>query len=136
MTHDSINLQIRELYTKLEKFHWSPKHPAEYVLLLPDAKKVVGIGLVAMNCPGAFNLVYALVKGALNTLADHQTAVNLYVTCERIARFEIKKQPLSSWLTLLSEEEFKVWISNVNCSGLPELQRIKILFSLPDIRGV
>jgi hypothetical protein len=137
MTPDTIDLQIRELVRKLAKFHWSPKHPSAYVLPHPESGKPVGVGIIAMQCPGAFNLMYVAVNGELSTIEDHRKAIDVLVTCGRLSRVEVEKHPLSSWLTLFTEEEFKNWMqTNVNCNGSPELTQVQAQLGLQDVRGV
>lgn len=138
MTPDTIDLQIRELVTKLAKFHWSPKHPSEYVLPHPESGKPVGVGIIAMQCPGAFNLMYVAVNGALSTYEDHQAAITMLVKCDKLAKIDVLKQPLSSWLTLFTEEEFKGWIQNVKCNGstAADIERVQATLGVPNIRRV
>ena len=138
MTPDTIHLQIRELVAKLGKFHWSPNHPSTYVFPHPESGNPVGVGVIAMRSPGAFNLMYVAVNGALSTMEDHQRAIDVLVKCDQLARFEVEKQPLSSWLTLFTEEEFKVWIKNVNCgpTHCEELARVQATLGVSDVRSV
>lgn len=42
----------------LPSVYWSEKHPTRYTVLSPESGRPVGIGLIAMECVAAFNLIW------------------------------------------------------------------------------
>ena len=137
MTDEKITAKVRKLYDKLERFYWSERHPTSYVIPHPETGANVGIGLIAMRCPGAFNLAYANVGGKLETLEAHQTAIRSMVTCDRLSQFSIKSQPMSAWLTLLTENEFRLWVKDVKydtVGSAKSLEEIREMLRVPEIR--
>lgn len=126
-----VRQQLYELVQKLQKFHWSPAHPSTYTITHPDNGKAVGIGIIAMRDPGAFNLVYSAVNGALATMSDQQRAVGLFVDYCEMVKQEVHTQSLSSWLTLLNQQEFKDWVqAEENNTDIPPYDLSRILHAI------
>lgn len=116
--------KIRAMYEKLSRFYWSPQHPAAYTIEHPSNGRAAGLGLLAMQSPAAFNLAYIAVGGKLDTLDDHIHAVTLFTGYRNLVEEEVNKQPLSSWILLMSAREFKNWIANdENCAELSDAGR-------------
>ena len=91
---------IENLLTKLTKWYWSPQYPTTYVL--PNG---AGLGKIAMQSPGAFNLTWQRC-GA--NLSDHVSAVNYFSLARtRLDSVLIDKQPLGSYATLMHPAEFR-----------------------------
>lgn len=132
--------QIRQMLRQLADFHWSPDHPSSYVIKHPDTGKDVGIGIIAMVAPGAFNLTYAAMNGQLGTMADHEKAVGLFIGFDKIAKLsEIDDTTLESFLTLLTQAEFKEWIQddrNAKCIRQEHLKRLCDALRIPELRRV
>lgn len=95
-------LDVRELCTKLTHYHWSPKLPQSYVL---DSGK--GLGTIAANCYGTFNLIWATHK--LESTNDHLAAITAFTVQRPKSEQIIRGAPLHDWLTLLNAHEFSYW---------------------------
>lgn len=138
-SNDAVRHKVDDLMQRLMKFYWSPSHPATYTLPHPQTGKTVGIGLIAMRDPAAFNMTHAAISGDFSTVSQHQRAVELFVSYEKLEKVEVGEQSLSEWITLLSESEFRNWITNADNSKLipePILKRICTGLRVPQVRRV
>ena len=104
---------------KLSKFYWSAETPDSYKVPHYKTGELVGIGRVAMQHPGSFNLTWSYMKGELGTYANHLDAVAFYSKAVKANDHVIDGAPLEEWLTLLNQAEYLTWYY-ANCSRLPD----------------
>lgn len=108
-----IDARLSSLLTKLSQYYWSERPPHKYVwkALSPGGKiTLVGLGTVAMECPGTFNAVWAwhgesklrMLKAQDALLTDFSKLVSMH-------RFVIDGASLADRLTLCSHEEYRSW---------------------------
>jgi len=110
--------KIRAMCAKAQQFYWSPQHPLDYKIRHPTNGRLVGIGVIAMREPGAFNLTYCAVQGKLDTMDDHRKAIALFTDFEQIAAYQIRGRSVSEHLTMLTKIEFTTWIQDDKNSNL------------------
>ena len=120
-------LDVKELCTKLAKYHWSPKLPTSYVV--PGG---AGLGTIAPNCYGTFNLVWANQR--LLTQEDHRQAIMLFIEQRLRSEQMIRGAPLADWLTLLTAKEFSYWYA-ANGSKVHAASRVVIERALLNVSG-
>lgn len=121
---------------RLEHYYWSPRHPREYVVESLDGSKQ-GIGLIAHQDYGAFNLVWATVP--LTRLFHHRVALLHFNEQASLNQQELEGAALGDWLTLLRPDEFKKWYTlRRDQVSPPAVERIdlalNVLDKLPPVR--
>lgn len=98
------------LIKKLIKYHWSPDPPYTYTINI--AGKTAGLGLIAMNCPAAFNIAWAASGGDLSTYAAQRGAVVVYSKASLLLNHNISRSiSVEDLATLMSQKEFGSWLS-------------------------
>ena len=122
-------LDVKELCARLSKFHWSPKPPHTYVTAQGH-----GLGSLAHNCYGSFNLIWA--THSLETREDHLKAISAFSTQRLHSTQIVKKVPLSDWLTLMNPQEFGHWYArNGNCVNIQSRMNIeKALYAIQNVQ--
>lgn len=120
-------LDIKQMCERLSKFHWSPDLPKTYTI---DGN---GLGNLAHNCYGSFNLIWAAYP--LVTVEDHMTAIGAFTTQRLHSTQIVKNVPLSDWLTLMNPVEFSYWYRD-HCNYLHKQSRINIEKALYAIQNV
>lgn len=134
-----IRQQVIDLFVRLENYHWSPDHPSTYRIKHPENGMLVGLGIIAMRQPGAFNLTYSAVRGALATMEDHKTAIALFIAFDKLVKSQVHGQELGDWLTMLSKEQFTTWVQDArNNKYLPisDIRRISDALQLHEVRRI
>lgn len=106
-----MKLGVRQLCEKLAHFYWSPSHPSSYLAKHPVSGAYVGLGRIAHECYGSFNIAYLSVGRNLSSLTQHELAIQFFVAAKKEMAFEVDGYPLSSYLMLLTEREFLEWYS-------------------------
>ena len=121
-------LDIKEMCERLSKFYWSPKHPSHYTV------SQGGLGAVAVNCYGSFNLIWA--THPLETKQDHIKAIEAFSTQRVHSTQVIKNVPLSDWLTLMNPKEFGHWYArNANYVNIHSRNNIeKALYAVQNVQ--
>ena len=96
--------KVTELVKRLSQYHWSPKQPMGYVLHIDG--KYRGIGAVANQNYGAFNLAWLSVLGDLSTVDKHHAALKTFELAKKLESSEISGIDVCSYATLMSMPEF------------------------------
>lgn len=115
MTDKVINHWIQ----KLSKFHWSPDHPETYLVKHLKTGDMVGIGRVAMQSPGSFNLAWAYSGSCIASYAKHVMVVAFFAKAAVINKYVIDGAELEEWLTVYNRTEYTNWYKTIY-SRLPE----------------
>jgi agmatine/peptidylarginine deiminase len=96
------------LLDRLTKWHWSPLHPDTYTF--QNNHERAGIGRIAHECYGTFNLTWLATGRKIETRDHHLDAIKFFCTMRPlIAMVEVDKQPLSSYMLLMRERQFLAW---------------------------
>ena len=118
----NIKQQVQAMWDRLANYHWSPKHPSEYVLRTED--KVRGIGLIAQNNYGAFNLAWASVEGRCGDLAEHTEIITRFSRYQTVTTHMLNDVPLSDWLCFLRPNGFRMLIQSTETIPVPLKQEL------------
>lgn len=105
----TVQEKVSTLITNLAKFHWSPKHPGEYVIITEGKPR--GIGLIASKDYGAFNLAWGECRGKWETHADQLGLVTTFCKYQACTPALVKGEPIGDWATLLSPKAMQVLIT-------------------------
>jgi hypothetical protein len=97
--------QIRKMCDRLANYHWSPKHPTEYVLPA-EGGKTKGIGLIAPKNYGAFNLAWADVGGKCETVAEQTSIIGRFTYYQAHTHHVLNDVPIGDWLCFLRPRGF------------------------------
>lgn len=114
----------------LPPVYWSEKHPSRYTVLSPESGKQAGIGLIAMQCMGAFNLLcnkfnWADWNGQRNGVSNFSTA-RLALT------IDLDGAPLADTVVALGPKGFKkYWRANRSRVPVHERRVIDRLLAFP-----
>lgn len=95
-------LDVKELCDRLSRYHWSPQPPSTYTL-----GQGRGLGAIAHNCYGTFNLIWATHE--LDTTEQHLTAIKAFSVQRTHSEQVVKGAAISDWMTLLNPAELAVW---------------------------
>lgn len=126
--------KLRKLLLKLGNYYWTPTRPEYYVMRIAGGQ-TIGLGTVAAEDYGLFNLVWASCP--LSTVEEHNTAIGLFKLMQQNMP-TVAGQSLSDWLTQLSPEEFHGWYA-ANADEIPPLFRYYItraLHALEQVRAI
>lgn len=96
--------KVRQLVSKLSKFHWSVKPPEQCVL--PDGS---GIGRLAYENMAAFNLAWCYHKPV--NAEGHNLAIASFVLLKEPLKVRYGSLTLEDAVMLLSKPEFYMWVS-------------------------
>lgn len=96
--------KVSDLINRLSKYYWSHDHPRSYVLFIDG--KYRGIGAVAYQNYGAFNLAWLSVLGDLSTVDKHLAALKTFELAKSLEASEISGVSVCSYATLLRPPEF------------------------------
>lgn len=99
-----MSQKVAELIARLSKYYWSHDHPRSYVLFIDG--KYRGIGAVAHQNYGAFNLAWLSVLGDLSTVDKHHAALKTFELAKSLETSEISGVSVCSYATLLRPPEF------------------------------
>ena len=102
---------VKELCEKLANYHWSPMHPSNYVIPA-GFRKVKGIGLIAKQDYGAFNLAWAASANKWKTEEDQGVLIQLFSMYQKHTHYLINNVPVGDWLCLLKPKGFSFLIEN------------------------
>lgn len=121
-----MTFNVQQLYDKLHKFYWSPKHPNEYVIKLYG--KVAGIGLAAGEDYAAFNYAWAVTTQSLETEEGQRAATIAWVEGKTITGTKVGDTDLAWHMTRQGLPEFKKWYAEnwrtITPSVLPVLRKL------------
>jgi hypothetical protein len=123
--------EVKQLVARLSRYYWSPNHPTTYTT--PEGR---GLGRLAPECYGTFNLVWATHK--LDTVQDHLKAISAFTEQKALASEVVKGAEIGSWLTLLQPHEMAFWLQE-NRGQVSRKTRTNIeraLNALQDLRRV
>lgn len=103
---------VRNLLNRLTKFYWSENPPETYVIKNPTSGEHCGIGLIASQNYGAFNLTWVSSKGEDNwrTFAGQTTLCVDFTRNKPITQHKVNGVCLVDYLCLYSQKEFTNWM--------------------------
>jgi len=101
---------VKMLLNKLGKFYWSDEVPETYTILNPTTGEKCGIGLIASQNYGAFNLTWAAFKGDWHTFAGQTTLCVEFSKNKPITQHKVGGVMLVDYLCLYSQSEFVNWM--------------------------
>lgn len=104
---------VKHWIQKLTQFHWSPELPEKYLVKHSSSGEMVGIGRVAMQYPGSFNLTWAYAKESVDNYAKHVMAVAFFTKAVAVNKHEIDGANLEEWLTVYTRTEYTDWYKSV-----------------------
>lgn len=122
-THELF--KVRRLLNQLSNYYWTPTRPEYYVIRLASGQ-TVGLGKIASEDYGLFNLVWA--SSPLTTVEQHMAAIELFRQLKSQVPV-VAGQSLSDWLTQLSPAQFEQWYLR-NEAELPMVFRLHIIRAL------
>ena len=98
--------EISEMIKTLSRYWWSPRHPSTYLTTGANGRPA-GIGLLAHECPAAFNVVWSIQP--LVTFEDHKSAIMVWSQLNRQLDCRVGDEYLDWSITSRTREEFKNW---------------------------
>ena len=119
-----VKQQIKTMCDRLANYHWSPKHPSEYVIKSPDGQ-TRGIGIIAQNNYGAFNLAWAAVEGKCKTMEEHVEIITKFSGYQAVTTLTLNDVPISDWLCFLRPNAFHLLVDA--SKGLPANAKQELL---------
>ena len=96
---------VKQLLAKLSNFYWSPEHPSHYVLQLDNGREK-GVGLIAYQNYGAFNLAWGSNQGRADTEDHHITLAIDFSKYRRYTAYKMGEQTVGDWACMLRPKEF------------------------------
>lgn len=101
---------VKNLLNRLNKFYWSDNPPETYTIPNPTTQEICGIGLIASQNYGAFNLTWASFKGNWKTFdGQTQLCVN-FAKNKPITQHKVNGVMLIDYLCLYSQKDFINWM--------------------------
>lgn len=101
---------VKTLLNRLTKFYWSDNPPESYVILNPTTKEHCGIGLIASQNYGAFNLTWASSTGDWRTFAGQTQLCVDFTRNKPITQHKVNGVMLLEYLCLYQQKEFINWM--------------------------
>ena len=98
-------MNIKNLYNKLSKYYWSPDHPSHYVIDFPDGTQK-GLGLIANQNYGAFNLAWGAAQGRWQTKDDQIELVTAFSRYRLVTQHIMGQQTVGDWACMLQPADF------------------------------
>lgn len=121
-----MSFNVQQLYEKLHKFYWSPRHPNDYVIKLYG--RTVGIGLTAGQDYAAFNYAWATTPLSLDTEAGQRAVTCAWVAGKQITGIRVGDTDLAWHMTRQGLLEFKTWYASnwktISQDALPVLRKL------------
>lgn len=105
-------MTFKDLCDRLRKFYWSEHHPSRYVICHPtNENRMAGIGTIAHESYGAFNIAFALCAGDLHSIAGQRKIVDTFTQVRINSDLTqiVDGAELSDTLLVLDQEAFGVW---------------------------
>lgn len=130
-----MSFDVNQLYAKLSRFYWSPKHPSEYVIRLYG--KIAGVGLIAHQDYAAFNYAWAATHLSLDTEAGQRAATFSFVAAQQITKLAVEDADLGWQMTRQSLPEFKLWYA-ANWKTVPResISLIRKLYNADEVQAL
>jgi len=94
-----MNENMQQMLQKLTKWYWSDKFPTSYV----DGRGA-GLGRVALDAPGAFNVTWAKYR---ENLLGQEPVMYFAMVSIQLSRVQLKGEPLETYASIYSYEKFR-----------------------------
>lgn len=107
--------RITKLLTRLGKFYWSPEVPEHYVIPQPDTGKPCGIGTIAYQNYGAFNLTWVSTEADWQTMAGQTELCTTFAQIKPLTQHKVNGVCLADYLTLYQPKGFVRWLTDEKC---------------------
>lgn len=107
-----MNEKMQQMVQGLTKWYWSDKFPTSYV----DSKKA-GIGRVALDAPGAFNITWAKYR---ENLIGQEQVHYFAVMSIQLGRVQVKGETLETYASLYTYKQFRdLYLANYKTMPSP-----------------
>lgn len=116
--------KVKAMLHRLSNFYWSPNHPSTYVVTRGPTKGLYGIGLIASQSYGAFNLTWATSKADWATVAGQAQICDEFQRHKPITERKIRGVYLLDYLTLYKPKAFLNFINTE--PSVPETLRSEL----------
>jgi hypothetical protein len=99
--------KVRHMCRWLSRFWWTPVPPHECVFQLDG--KTAGVGLLAKQDYGAFNLAYAMIGFDLDSEMQHRAFLGVWGYARNLSGVGVDGFTVGDMATLLPPPAFRAW---------------------------
>lgn len=99
------------ILNRLKKFYWSPEPPETYVIKHPDTGNFCGIGTIAHQNYGAFNLTWVSTDADWHTMTGQTQLCTEFAQIKPLTQHKVNGVCLIDYLCLYQPKGFVHWLN-------------------------